>query len=105
MVQDLGIPAGRVDETHDHADGRRLAGAVGPQEPEDIAFADREVEPVNRRHALEAFGESVSRQHDGLLRLLRADDGTNLLRLHCKHPGTRLSDLLRSATRLVTDKP
>ena len=88
MVEDLGVPAGRVDEPHDHADGRGLAGSVRPQEPEDVAPAHREVEAVDRSYPFEALRESVSRQHDGLLCRRRTDGGADFLRLRCEHPGT-----------------
>jgi hypothetical protein len=43
------VPDGRLEEAHHHADGRRLAGAVPAEEPEDRAGLDREVERVDGR--------------------------------------------------------
>ena len=49
----------------DEADDRRLAGAVGPQEPEHVALADLHVEAVDRAQAAELLGERVRGQDGG----------------------------------------
>ena len=46
-VEDEGPPARREDEPHQHLDGGRLAGAVRPDEAEDLALLDREREVVD----------------------------------------------------------
>ena len=43
------VPAGRVDEGAEDADGGRFPGAVGPEEPERLARRDLEVDPGYRR--------------------------------------------------------
>ena len=45
------------DDAHDHADGRRLAGAVGPQQTEDRAPRHLEAQVVHRRHIAVAFAD------------------------------------------------
>ncbi len=47
---DRGGAAGRDDPSREHPDGRGLARAVRAEQPEDLAGADREVEPVDRTH-------------------------------------------------------
>ena len=42
------LPRGRDDAGREHPGGRRLAGAVGPEQAEDLAGRDAEVEPVDR---------------------------------------------------------
>ena len=43
-AEDLGAPRRRSDQVEQDAHGRRLAGAVGPEEPEDLALGDLEVQ-------------------------------------------------------------
>ena len=45
-------PAGDADEVADRADQRRLARAVGPEQAEERAVGDVEVEPVEREQAV-----------------------------------------------------
>src|SRR5690606_15669527 len=47
-LADAGSARGASAQTDDHADGRRLAGAVLAQQPVELAFANREVETVDR---------------------------------------------------------
>ena len=48
-VEDEGLPARREDEPHQHLDGRRLAGAVRPDEAEDLALLHRRASGRRRR--------------------------------------------------------
>jgi hypothetical protein len=41
-------PAGRIDEVQEQIDRRRLAGAVRPEQTEDFARRNRQVETVER---------------------------------------------------------
>ena len=79
--QHLGAPAGREDEAHQHLEGGGLAGAVGAQEPEDLAAMDVEADVFHRLDALaeeaqaEGLGQSDgSEDHLGIRDLL-ADRG------------------------------
>ena len=90
QVADLALDrerlAGRVeaDDAHDapgglgepeqHQHGRRLAGTVGPQQPEDLARVDREVERVDRGEVAVLLGQPPG-DDDGVLRDLREDLG------------------------------
>ena len=65
VVEHLGVAAGRVDEPDDHADGRRLAGAVGAEKAEHVAAAHGEVEVVDGQRVAEALGQAVGGEHDG----------------------------------------
>ena len=48
---------GRLGEPEQHQHGRRLAGAVGPEQPEDLAGADRQVERVDRGEVAVLLGQ------------------------------------------------
>ena len=52
--------AGRVDERAEHLDRRRLAGAVGAEEAEDLAARDLEVDPAHGFDLAVALGEASS---------------------------------------------
>jgi hypothetical protein len=41
------MPTCRAQERHEHAHGRRLAGAVGTEEAVDLAGRDLEIDPVD----------------------------------------------------------
>ena len=47
-ARDAGLAARRREERRQHAQGRRLAGAVGPEEAEDLAAFDPQVHPAHR---------------------------------------------------------
>ena len=47
------------EQPADHADRRRLAGAVRPEEADDLAFATLEVDVVDDRLVAEALGQPV----------------------------------------------
>jgi hypothetical protein len=64
VVGDGHIAAGGIGETEDQADGRGLAGAIGAEEPEDIASTDREIETVDGTELLEILGEPVGGEDD-----------------------------------------
>ena len=44
VPEDGRAPGGRMEEAEEQADERRLAGAVGPEEAEDLALLDLDVE-------------------------------------------------------------
>ena len=48
-TQHRGLALGGLGQAEEHQDGRRLAGAVLAEEPEDLARVDLEVEVVDRR--------------------------------------------------------
>jgi hypothetical protein len=56
---DPGRAGVRLDQGREDADGRRLAGAVGPEEPEDGSGLDREVDPLQRLDLPERLLEAV----------------------------------------------
>ena len=64
VVEHLREAAGRVDEAADHADGGRLAGAVGAEEAEDVAAPDREAEVIYGKSVAKALGELMRGEHD-----------------------------------------
>ena len=47
-VADQDRSRGRLEQSLDRAQGARLAGSVGPQQPEDLAFVDLERDPIHR---------------------------------------------------------
>jgi hypothetical protein len=55
--------AERVDDARDRPQGRRLARAVGPQQRDDLAGADGEIEVANDRRAVVAGGQLLDAQH------------------------------------------
>lgn len=65
FAEDRGAARGRLDEPHQHPDGGGLAGAVGPQEPEDAAVGHAQIESVDGQLAAPVpLGEPV-RLDDG----------------------------------------
>ena len=70
-VADEGLAARGDDPSRQHADGRGLAGTVGPEEAEDLAFADREVELIDGLHrrgaapTRELLGQADAADHLG----------------------------------------
>ena len=64
------VPAVGVDDAADDADQRGLAGAVGPEQREDLAAPDVEVDVLQR---LEARGIGLGQVGDG-------DDGVGMVR-------------------------
>ncbi len=92
--EDFGPAAGRADEVEQDAHGRRLARAVGPEEAEDLALGDLEIE----------FGDAAMLAVR-LGQLLRADDLG-----HARRAGDRSAASARSlssrrcvSTRLASD--
>ena len=53
----------RAQQRHEDADGRRLAGAVGPQEAEHLALADLQREVDDASLAAIAFGQALDLDH------------------------------------------
>ena len=63
-----GAAARRPHEAEEHAQGRRLAGAVRPEEAVDLAPPDAEREPVDREDLLAvALGEIAGLDHELVL--------------------------------------
>ena len=54
---DLGAPAGRLGQPEQHQDRRRLARAVGPEDADDLAGADLEIDVVDRERRAVALGQ------------------------------------------------
>ena len=61
----LRVAARRVDQAEDEADDGRLAGAVGPEEAEDVALADLHVETVDRAQLPKCLVRRVGREDGG----------------------------------------
>ena len=51
--------AGRLGQAEQHQDRRRLARAVGPEQAEDLALVDRQVELVDRRELAVLLGQAA----------------------------------------------
>ena len=101
VTGDLGVAARREDEAEDHADRRRLAGAVGTEKAEHLAAADGEVEVIDGQQLAEALGQAVGGQHDGaIVARLPVPDRRSQPRAHrgrrCRAARVRL---VRAATR------
>jgi hypothetical protein len=47
-AENLGPPGGRIDQLHEQLEGGGFAGAVRPEEPENLSLPDGEVERVQR---------------------------------------------------------
>jgi hypothetical protein len=56
---DGGRTGGRGDESEQQPQGRRLAGAVGPEEPDDPSAPELHGEAVDGHDVAEALGETV----------------------------------------------
>jgi hypothetical protein len=64
-TEDPDLAAGRRRYAQEHLDGRGLSGAVGAEDPEDLALVNFEGDSVNRGDAFESLGE-VPDFYDGL---------------------------------------
>src|SRR6185437_1548206 len=53
------LPTADVAQAQQHQDGRRLAGAVRAEQPEDFAFADAERHAIDGNRRPIAFGEAL----------------------------------------------
>jgi ABC-2 type transport system ATP-binding protein len=63
VAEHVRLAAGRADQVADGADQRGLAGAVGPEQPEELTGPDLEVEAVEREEAVVvALGQSAEFQ-------------------------------------------
>ncbi len=58
-VEDPRLALGDRQETGQHPHGRGLAAAVGAEEAEDLALADRETDPIDRCEVAEAPGQAL----------------------------------------------
>src|SRR4029453_18182197 len=58
--EDLDAPAVRLDQVEDGPDQRRLAGAVGSKEPEDLAAMQLERHVVERERLVESLRDLVN---------------------------------------------
>ncbi|WP_371814273.1 hypothetical protein [Phycicoccus sp. HDW14] len=66
QVEDGDVTVGRRRQAEDHVDGRGLAGAVRPEEGQDLAAADREVDATDGLDVAEVLGHGAEgdRVHD-----------------------------------------
>ena len=53
------LPAVGLRQRAEHVDRRRLAGAVGPEEPEDLAGGDLEADAAHRLDLVEGLAQVV----------------------------------------------
>ena len=73
VVAEAGAAAAVGDEqAAQHADGRRLAAAVGAEKPADLALRDLEVEPVDHAPRAEALAQPVDVDDELCHRPIRA---------------------------------
>src|SRR5690348_14250413 len=68
-AEDVCPAAGGADQPQEHAHGGRLAGAVRPQEPEDLARLDVELQVEHATSLAEVLGESADLDDAGDPRL------------------------------------
>src|SRR6185295_2178599 len=59
LARDLGVAARRLEQRRQHPEHRRLAGAVGADEAEDLALLDRQVDAGDGERAVVALEQSV----------------------------------------------
>ncbi len=64
-AEDLGPPGGRPDEVEQDTHRRRLAGAVGPEEAEDLALGDLEVELDDAAMLAVGLGQALGLDDSG----------------------------------------
>src|SRR5262249_12250000 len=57
-IEDDAASIGSVD-AGDDIEERRLAGAIGADQPENFVGSDREIEPVERQYTTEVLGQSL----------------------------------------------
>ncbi len=65
VAADPGGAPVRVQQPQEDADRGRLAGAVGAQEPEDLALGDAERDVIDRADAAEVLGEPIDLDDGG----------------------------------------
>ena len=96
-------PARRLQQAAQHADRRGLAGAVAPQEPEDLPLLHVEAQAVNRHEIAEAAREVVNddgRRHSSSPHSNHEDTKhTNLISGVCHGVGVPLSPGQRPRAR------
>src|SRR5262249_8281020 len=61
-AKDAGGAAGGVDQTRQHLEGRRLAGAVGAEKGDHLARFDREVDAINGPNLLVLAAEQAAQR-------------------------------------------
>src|ERR1035437_317510 len=61
LAEDADLARVRLRDVHDHADGRRLPGAVRAEQAECRAVRDLEVEMIDRRELAEALHDTLKR--------------------------------------------
>ena len=71
-ADDAGPARRRLGQAEEHQDGRRLAGAVLAEQPEDLAGVDLEVEVVDGDEVAVALGQPAGRDRADVLRDLDA---------------------------------
>ncbi len=64
-ARDLGLPGRRTKERGEHAQDRGLAGAVGPDQPEDLTGLDRQVDAGHRQRAVVPLDQALGPQDGG----------------------------------------
>ena len=74
VAGDAGVAAGRLDQRAEHRDRRRLAGAVGAEEAEDLARRDLEVDAAHRLDLAVALVRPRTTTIDGARRRRRQRD-------------------------------
>ena len=79
------LAVGRLGQPEQHQDGRRLAGAVLPEQPEDLAGLDLEVEMVDGDQVAVGLGEAAGPDRGArlVLSLARPARGRARLALRC----------------------
>src|SRR5205823_8796555 len=63
VAEDVDLSAVERLEAADEVEDGRLAGAVGPDEPQDLALVDGEVDAVHRGDAAVALGQAIRLEH------------------------------------------
>ena len=86
---DLGAPAGRLGQAEQHQDRRRLARAVGPEDADDLAGADLEIDMVDREVGAVALGQPLGPDDDARPAIARAPSGGRSGRRRRRRPAGR----------------
>ena len=74
VAEDSDRAGRRLDQPHDHADGRRLARAIAAEQARDRAGRQREIEGADDAAIAVAFGETANRQRR-FVRFLKTCEG------------------------------
>src|SRR5271163_1387971 len=97
LAEDADASRGRRDQSEDHMNRRRFAGAVGPEHPDYLAALDSKAHVIDRAKVAEGFAQIFNfYQHRIPLPSTRyaLSSGKNKTATECYHPWASYAFLL-----------